>query len=59
MTASEIISAISEQYEKFEKDANLQIDKSNKAAGIRARKSALEICKLMKEFRKVSMEMSK
>ncbi len=43
----------------FEADATAQVTKGNKAAGTRARKSALEISKLMKEFRKVSVEASK
>ena len=41
------------------KDANAQIESSNKSAGIRARKTSLEIEKLMKEFRKISLEESK
>lgn len=36
-----------------------QVEKGNKAAGTRARKSALELSKLFKEFRKVSVEASK
>jgi len=32
---------------------------NNKAAGTRARKASLELEKLMKEFRKVSLEESK
>ena len=36
-----------------------QVEKGNKAAGTRARKSALEISKLMKEFRKVSVDAAK
>lgn len=43
----------------FEADATAQVTKGNKAAGTRARKSALEISKLMKEFRKESIEASK
>ena len=39
--------------------ANAQVEKGNKAAGTRARKAALELSKLMKEFRKVSVEASK
>ena len=35
------------------------VEKGNKAAGTRARKAALELSKLMKEFRKVSVEASK
>jgi len=37
----------------------LQIEKGNKAAGTRARKSSLDLEKLLKEFRKVSLEASK
>lgn len=33
--------------------------KNNKAAGTRARKTSLELEKLMKEFRKLSLEESK
>lgn len=48
-----------ELVEAFKKDAEAQIEKSNKAAGVRARKVSLEIEKLMKEFRKQSLEDSK
>ena len=45
---------------QIDKDTQLaQVEKNNKAAGTRARKSALEISKLMKEFRKVSVEAAK
>jgi hypothetical protein len=43
----------------FNKDAAAQVEDNNKAAGARARKASLEIEKLMKEFRKVSVEASK
>ena len=46
-------------YATFSTDAALQIEKGNKAAGTRARKTSLELEKLMKEFRKVSLEESK
>ncbi|MEG2493757.1 MAG: hypothetical protein RSF94_06555, partial [Rikenellaceae bacterium] len=39
--------------------ATMQVENGNKAAGTRARKASLEIEKLMKEFRKVSIEASK
>ncbi len=55
----ELTEKIQEAYEAFAKDANLQVEKGNKAAGARARKSALELMKLMKEFRKMSVEASK
>ena len=41
------------------KDIDAQLLKGNKAAGTRARKSALELSKMMKEFRKLSVEASK
>ncbi len=50
---------IQAQFEAFNKDAEAQIVKGNKAAGTRARKAALEISKLMKEFRKASVEAAK
>lgn len=43
----------------FEKDAKAQLENGNKAAGTRARKASLQLEKLMKEFRKVSLEESK
>ena len=55
----ELIEKINAEIASFSKDADAQLVKGNKAAGTRARKSALEIGKLMKEFRKVSVEASK
>ncbi len=55
----ELVSKIQEVYAAFSADAALQIEKSNKAAGTRARKASLELEKLMKEFRKASLEESK
>ncbi|WP_417176292.1 histone H1 [Alistipes putredinis] len=55
----EIIEKIQEIYVAFQKDAELQVENGNKAAGTRARKSSLELEKLMKEFRKASLEASK
>ena len=46
---------ICELFDQFSKDANLQMEKGNKAAGTRARKASLEVEKLMKEFRKESL----
>ena len=40
-------------------DATAQAEKGNKAAGTRARKASLDLEKLLKEFRKVSLEASK
>ncbi|MGJ5641528.1 histone H1 [Formosa sp. S-31] len=55
----ELFEQINAQFESFSADANAQIENGNKAAGTRARKATLEITKLMKEFRKVSLEASK
>lgn len=54
-----LIQKIHDAYEAFRVDAALQHEKSNKAAGTRARKASLELEKLMKEFRKTSLELSK
>ena len=43
----------------FAADAAQQVEKGNKAAGTRARKASLELEKLMKEFRKASLEAAK
>ena len=55
----ELIEKINESYEAMKADAELQIEKGNKAAGTRARKASLELEKLLKEFRKASLEASK
>lgn len=55
----EIIEKINAEFEAFSKEAEQQSEKGNKAAGTRSRKSALELSKLFKEFRKVSVEASK
>ena len=56
---NELEDQIKEQYYWFAENAELQVVKGNKAAGMRARKAALELSKLMKEFRKVSVEATK
>ena len=55
----ELVDQIKAQMEAFSKDADAQAVKGNKAAGTRARKAALELSKLLKEFRKVSVAESK
>ncbi|MBP3356855.1 MAG: histone H1 [Rikenellaceae bacterium] len=54
-----LVDSINEQITVFQENAVLQVAKGNKAAGARARKAALEIAKLMKEFRKASVEAAK
>ena len=46
-------------YEAFKKEAESQVENGNKAAGTRARKASLELEKLMKQYRKDSIEASK
>ena len=55
----ELVEKIKAELDVYVKNAEAQVEKGNKAAGARARKSALEIMKLMKEFRKASVEASK
>ena len=55
----DLVNQIKEQIDVFMANADLQVEKSNKAAGTRARKAALELTKLLKDFRKVSVEEAK
>lgn len=55
----ELVKKVAAAYEAFATDAALQVEKGNKAAGTRARKASLELEKLMKEFRKASLEAAK
>ena len=54
-----LVAQINAEIESFQKNAAAQVEKGNKAAGTRARKAALNISKLMKEFRKASVEAAK
>ena len=54
-----LVDQINAQVAAFQENAELQFVKGNKDAGTRARKAALELTKLLKEFRKVSVEESK
>ena len=55
----ELVENIAAAYAAFTKDATAQLESGNKAAGTRARKASLQIEKMMKEFRKASLEASK
>ena len=55
----ELVEKINAQYEVFAANAAAQVEKGNKAAGARARKAALNLMKLMKDFRKESVEAGK
>ena len=50
-----LMKQIEEQIAIYSENATQQLEKNNKAAGTRARKAALELTKLLKEFRKVSV----
>lgn len=54
-----LVESIKVTYAEFEKNAEAQIVKGNKAAGARARKAALALMKDLKEFRKISVSESK
>ena len=56
---NELIAKIKELNAAFFSNTQLQAKKANKAAGTRARKASLELEKVLKEFRKVSLEESK
>lgn len=53
------VTVLEEKMQDFLKDAKEQAVKGNKAAGMRARKASLEIEKLLKQFRKDSIEAAK
>jgi len=55
----DLVAKINAEIETFKTEAEAVAEKGVKAAGARARKSSLEIEKLLKEFRKVSIEESK
>lgn len=51
-----LIEHISALGDSFLKDANAQLEKGNKAAGLRARRISLELEPMLKRFRKLSLE---
>jgi len=54
-----LVENLNQLFAEFQKDAEAQVEKGNKAAGTRARKTSLAIEKALKEFRKVSIESAK
>ena len=54
-----LVEKINAQIAEFQKNAEAQLVKGNKAAGARARKAALNLMKDLKEFRKVSVDAAK
>lgn len=55
----DLVAKINAEIENFTTECSSFAEKGVKAAGARARKSTLELEKLLKEFRKVSIEESK
>ncbi len=55
----DLIEKINAEFKTFKTESESLIEKSVKAAGPRARKSTLELEKLLKDFRKVSIENQK
>ncbi|WP_144214081.1 histone H1 [Flavobacterium anhuiense] len=55
----DLLVKINAEIDTFKTESDSLAEKGVKAAGARARKSSLEIEKLLKEFRKVSIEESK
>ena len=56
---NDLIEKINAEIETFKTESASLIEKGIKAAGPKARKSTLELEKLLKEFRKVSVEAAK
>ena len=54
----ELLEQITAEIETFQKESHAHAE-GNKAAGGRARKSTLELTKLFKEYRKVTVEAAK
>lgn len=52
----ELLEQISTLGDTFIRNADAQIEKGNKAAGLRARRASLELEPLLKRFRKLSLE---
>jgi hypothetical protein len=54
-----LVENLNQLFADFAKDAALQVEGGNKTAGQRARKTSLAIEKVLKEFRKVSLDQFK
>ena len=55
----ELVNKINAEWAVFAANAEAQAEKGNKAAGARARKSSLALEKLLKEYRKASIDAAK
>lgn len=54
----ELLDQINVLADTFRENAKAQLDKGNKAAGLRARRASLDMEPLLKRFRKLSLEAS-
>lgn len=54
-----ILQDIFSAFDNFKKNATLNIEKGNKAAGTRARKTSNELAKMLKSYRALSVENDK
>ena len=52
----ELLDNINRTFDSFRKDAESQLDKGNKSAGLRARRASLDLEPLLKQCRKLSLE---
>ena len=52
----ELLDNINRTFDSFRKDAESQLDRGNKSAGLRARRASLDLEPLLKQFRKLSLE---
>ena len=52
----ELLDNINRTFDSFRKDAESQLDKGNKSAGLRGRRASLDLEPLLKQFRKLSLE---
>ena len=52
----ELLDNINRTFDSFRKDAESQLDKGNKFAGLRACRASLDLEPLLKQFRKLSLE---
>ena len=58
MDMRELIEQLEQSTADLFRDARSQLDKGNKAAGLRARRTSLEVEPLLKQFRKMSLEIA-
>ena len=58
MDMKELIEQLEQKTTELFRDARSQLDKGNKTAGLRARRTSLEMEPLLKQFRKMSLEIA-